>query len=229
MRLRHQFLDVGVGGTHGNDTDRLAALFPANQVRVFEVLLELLLALAIFGLLAVMSYGGLRTVLDQQAHTDAEAERLAALQKTYLIMQRDIEQTVPRPVRDEFGDVQLALAGSNVLQLTRGGWSNPAGHARSTLQRVGYAREDLNLVRYVWPALDRAQDSEPLQQQLAGHIEHMELRYLDASNEWQLQWPKDEASNPADAPPPKDLPKAVEVRIEHEHYGPLVWLFQLPY
>lgn len=192
-------------------------------------LLELLLALAIFSLLAAMSYGGLRSVLDQQAHTEAEAERLAGLQKTYLIMQRDIEQTMPRPVRDEYGDALGPLMGSDVLQLTRGGWSNPAGHARSTLQRVGYVFEDQHLVRYVWPALDRAQDSEPLQQQLAGHIEHMELRYLDASNEWQLQWPKDEAATAADAPPPQDLPKAVEVRIEHEHYGPLVWLFQLPY
>ena len=192
-------------------------------------LLELLLALAIFSLLAVMSYGGLRSVLDQQAHTEAAAERLAGLQKTYLILQRDIEQTMPRPVRDEYGDALAPLTGSHVLQLTRGGWSNPAGHARSTLQRVGYVYEDQHLVRYVWPALDRAQDSEPLQQQLAGHIEHMELRYLDASNEWQLQWPKDEAATTAGAPPPRDLPKAVEVRIEHEHYGPLVWLFQLPY
>ncbi len=191
-------------------------------------LLELLVALAIFGLLAVMSYGGLRTVLDQQAHTEAEADRLAVLQKTYLIMQRDIEQAVPRPVRDEYGETLAPLAGSYVLQLTRGGWSNPAGHARSTLQRVGYAYEDQHLVRYVWPALDRAQDSEPLQQQLAGNIEYMELRYLDASNEWQLEWPQTDVTAAA-SPPPMDLPKAVEVKIEHEHYGPLVWLFQLPY
>jgi len=191
-------------------------------------LLELLLALAIFGLLAAMSYGGLRTVLDQQAHTDAAAERLAGLQKTYLIMQRDIEQTVPRSVRNEYGDTLVPLEGSHVLQLTRGGWSNPVGYARSNMQRVGYAYEDQHLVRYVWPVLDRAQDTEPLQQQLAGHIESLELRYLNANNEWQLEWPKAAASAVASAPL-QDLPKAVEVKIEHEHYGPLVWLFKLPY
>ena len=42
-------------------------------------LLELLIALAIFGLLSVMSYSGLTTVLDQHARTDAAADRLGEL------------------------------------------------------------------------------------------------------------------------------------------------------
>ncbi len=59
-------------------------------------LLELLIALAIFGLLSVMSYSGLKSVLDQHAGTDEAADRLGELQKLYLVMQRDIEQIVPR-------------------------------------------------------------------------------------------------------------------------------------
>ncbi|MGB5440345.1 MAG: prepilin-type N-terminal cleavage/methylation domain-containing protein, partial [Gammaproteobacteria bacterium] len=59
---------------------------PATRsgVRGFT-LLEMLVALAIFSLLAVMSYGGLAAVLEQQFRTEAEAERLAALQKAYLV------------------------------------------------------------------------------------------------------------------------------------------------
>ena len=102
-------------------------------------LLELLVALAIFGLLAAMSYSGLHAVLQQQLYTEQAAERLGALQKLYLIMQRDIEQIVARTVRDEFGDAQLPVVGGDALQFTRGGWRNPAGRQRSTLQRVGYA------------------------------------------------------------------------------------------
>ena len=143
-------------------------------------LLELLVALAIFGLLAAMSYSGLWTVLEQQSHTEQAADRLAELQKMYLIMQRDIEQVVPRTVRDEFGDEQLPLIGGDTLRLTRGGWRNPAGRQRSTLQRIGYAYEEQQLVRYSWSVLDRAQDSEPLKLPLSEDVERMGLRYLES-------------------------------------------------
>jgi general secretion pathway protein J len=145
----------------------------------------------------------------------------------YLIMQRDIEQIVPRTVRDEYGDTQQPLVGGDALQLTRGGWRNPAGRQRSTLQRVGYAYDDEQLVRYTWSVLDRAQDSEPLQQPLIEDVENMQLRYLDGNDEWQEQWPDAVADiDAADTLPA--LPKAVEVTIEHKTFGTLVWLFQLP-
>jgi general secretion pathway protein J len=194
-------------------------------------LLELLVALAIFGLLAAMSYSGLQAVLEQQSYTEQAADRLGALQKLYLIMQRDIEQIVARTVRDEYGDVQQPLVGGDALQFTRGGWRNPAGRQRSTLQRVGYAYDDEQLVRYTWSVLDRAQDSEALQQPLIEDVERMQLRYLDRNDEWREQWPDADAGANADADPEDlllALPKAIEVTIEHNRLGPIVWLFQLP-
>ena len=202
---------------------------PGPAVSDGFTLLELLVALAIFGLLAAMSYGGLHAVLEQQSHTEQAAERLGALQKLYLIMQRDIEQVVARTVRDEFGDVQPPLVGGDALQFTRGGWRNPAGRQRSTLQRVGYAYDDEQLLRYTWSVLDRAQDSEALQQPLIEDVERMQLRYLDRNDDWQEQWPAADAGSESD---PEDLlqmlPKAIEVTIEHKTFGELVWLFQLP-
>ena len=190
-------------------------------------LLELLVALAIFSLIAVMSYNGLKVVLNTQAATEIQADALAEMQKVYLLMQRDIEQVVPRPIRDEYGDEQPALTGDDALQLTRGGWSNPAGRLRSSLQRVGYAFEDRNLVRYSWAVLDRAQDSEPGRQVLVGDIEEMTIRYLAANNEWQERWPNPLAVAEVNAPA-TGLPRAVEVTLEHERFGPLIWLFRLP-
>ena len=195
-------------------------------------LLELLVALAIYGLLAAMSYGGLQAVLNQQWHTEQAADRLGELQKMYLLMQRDIEQLVPRLVRNEFGDLQQPLVGDDSLRLTRGGWRNPAGRQRSTLQRVGYAYEEQQLVRYAWSVLDRAQDSEPLKQPLTEDVERMQLRYLDGNDVWKEQWPDtsgfvgtDVAADRTELP---ELPKALEVTIEHKTFGTLVWLFQLP-
>ncbi len=204
----------------------MSSTFSAPGTRGFT-LLEMLIALSIFGLLAVMSYGGLSSVLEQQFRTGVEADRLAELQKTYLIMQRDIEQVVSRPIRDEFGEELAPLVGDQALQLTRGGWSNPLGHPRSTLQRVAWYREDQQLRRYVWQVLDRAQDSLPLEQLLMENIEHLQFRYLLADDDWKEQWPTP-IQNPDPDATPAVLPAAVEVTIEHEHYGPLVWLFRLP-
>ena len=190
-------------------------------------LLELLVALAIFGLLATMSYSGLQTVMTQQSLTAVAADRLSELQKLYLVMQRDIEQVVLRPIRDEYGDVQPALLGGETLQLTRAGWRNPTGRQRSALQRVAYAYEEQQLVRYTWSVLDRAQDSEPLVQPLSEAVEQLQIRYLGADGEWKEQWPDAETvANPAIET--AALPRVVEVTIEHEMYGPVVWLFQLP-
>lgn len=191
-------------------------------------LLELLIALSIFSVLAVLAYGGLGTVLDQQRLTEENAERLGDLQKTYLIIQRDIEQAVPRPVRDEFGDARASLTGgAGGLELSRGGWRNPLDRPRSTLQRIGYSLEDQQLVRHSWLVLDRAQDSEPLHQLLAGDITGFSLRYLDGNNSWQEQWPVD---NPGADPETVilKLPRAVEVTLEHEYFGEIRWLFRMP-
>ena len=185
------------------------------------------MALAIFGLLATMSYSGLRVVMTQQSGTELAADQLSELQKLYLVMQRDIEQVVERSIRDEYGDQQPPLIGAETLQLTRAGWRNPVGRQRSNLQRVGYALEDQQLLRYTWAVLDRAQDSEPLVQLLTEAVEQMQIRYLAVDNEWKEQWPDTETrADPAIAPSP--LPRVVEVTVEHEMYGPIVWLFQLP-
>ena len=202
-----------------------------GQVRGFT-LLELLIALAIFGLLSVMSYSGLKTVMDQHAQTDEAADRLVEMQKLYLVMQRDLEQIVPRTIRGEYGDIQPAFAGSEVMEFTRGGWSNPLAQPRSSLQRVGYAFEDEELVRYRWQVLDRAQDSQPLKQPLTAAVSNMTVRYLSPTNEWSASWPDVAALTAAavagSGALPDDLPRAVEVTLEHDRFGELVWLFRVP-
>ncbi|HSC47386.1 MAG TPA: type II secretion system minor pseudopilin GspJ, partial [Gammaproteobacteria bacterium] len=121
-------------------------------------LLELLVAIAIFAVLAVMAYGGLNSVIRQREQNDTAMLRLKQLQQAMAIMTRDFAQMAPRPVRDQLGGVHCALsAGPNnvpPIEFTRGGWTNPLGVIRSTQQRVAYALEDGTLVRYTWPELD---------------------------------------------------------------------------
>jgi len=182
-------------------------------------LIELLVALAIFAVLSLLAYGGLASVLDGSELIGARSARLGALQRTVTRLVDDLNQAGTRPVRDAFGDPLPALAAgagaTPALELTRGGWPNPTGQPRSSLQRVGYDLVDRTLVRRVWPVLDRAPNSVPLEQRLLDGVTAIELRFRgDRQGRWESAWP------PADAAPGHSaLPLAVEVTLEVEGFG----------
>lgn len=187
-------------------------------------LLELLVALAIFAILAVMAYRGLDVVLAADRTAQAQAQRLATLQAVYRLMGRDIEQTAARSIRDQFGDRQPALLGdSSALELSRTGRRNPAHLPRSRIQRIGYQLGDDRLVRSGWAVLDRAQDAEPARSDVLEQVDELGFRYLDRKQGWQTHWPieNDDASR-------LTLPMAVEVTLNLKDFGQVVWLFRVP-
>ncbi len=180
-------------------------------------LIELLVATAVFAILGMLAYSGLNTVLETRAHVTEEAERLKALQLSMSFMQRDIEQTVNRPVRDKYGDEHeaLKLGAQPLISLTHAGWRNPAGLTRSQLQRVAYDVEDDELIRGVWTQLDGIDVEDFVQTRLLDEVEDIEIRVLDESGEWHEDWP------PSDSPPDEEtaLPLAVEIQLTLESWG----------
>lgn len=191
-------------------------------------LLELLVAIGIFALLAAMAYGGLNNVMTARKVTTQHAERLSQLQMAFLWLGRDIEQTVDRPIRDEYAEVQPAMLGVETgryqLELTRTGWRNPAGRTRSNLQRVAYGLRDGNLLRVYWAVLDRAQDSQPLESVLLDGVEKLELRFLSETGQWQDSWPSSLLGQATSVTPPR----AVEVTLETKAEGRITRLFRVP-
>lgn len=188
-------------------------------------LLELIVALAVFGVVSVLAYGGLRTVLDARAATDAMGERLAEIQTAIHLLGRDIEQTVARPIRDDYGDTQPALSGATAgrlrLELTRTGLTNPTDEPRPALRRVGYALEEDTLQRLTWRALDRPPESEARTDPLLTRVESFELRFLDEEAAWHEAWPPLTGMEAT----PERLPVAVEVVLELEDMGRITRLF----
>ena len=197
-------------------------------------LLELLVAVGVFAVMSVMAYGGLKAVLDSREQTDAQAKRLAAVQLTFMRLERDIEQMTARRIRDEYGnEIASLLAVSDrdaVVEFTHAGWSNPRNFPRSHLQRVGYTLKDKQLLRAYWLVLDRAQDSKPIQAVTLDEVKSMEWRFLDNAGNWQTQWPAAAAAT-VQAPPAQtssELPRAVEVTLELDDLGRLTRLFSVP-
>lgn len=195
-------------------------------------LIELLVALAIFAVIVVMAYGGLNTVLQVHSHLEQQGTQLAQLQIAFTWLERDLEQIIDRPIRDEYGDKQPAIQGTlHQLELTRAGWRNPAQQPRSTLQRVAYQLEDKILWRSYWQMLDRAQDSRPLKVDLSSNITELKLRYLDSRLQWHEQWPPAAVLETPAAESNNQLQptlKAIEVTVTVVRWGQLTRLFRVP-
>lgn len=189
-------------------------------------LLELLVALGIFGIMSVMAYGGLASVIDTRDQVSKSMERLADLQRAVHRMQADIESAQQRPVRDEFGDLRAALLwdpSQHGLELTRGGWRNPLTLPRSSMERVAYFLEEDRLMRRSWRVLDRAQDSAVIDTELLDQVEDLRIRFLAEGDEWQEAWPPPNIIQ--DNPP---LPRAVEIIIETRDWQDIRLLLRLP-
>ena len=189
-------------------------------------LLELVVVLAIFGIVAVMAYGGLNNVLKARVAIEDNLRRVSGLQRAYLRMREDFQQLQPRAVRDEFGEAQSAVLGRREegVEIVHGGWRNPAGHPRSQLQRVRWFVEDEQLIRGHYRYLDRAPRSEPERLRVLDDVERMRLRYLDGNREWQPQWPPELRSDP-DARGDPTPPLAIEVTLETDQWGTMTFLF----
>lgn len=192
-------------------------------------LLELLVAMAILGIVGALALGGLSVVATQQSIASRQMSELAQLQRTMRLLTSDLGQAQPRYVRDELGlskELPLLADGRSefLLRMTRGGWRNPAGLPRGSLQRVQYRFEDGTLYRDYWPVLDRTLGMEPRSEELLTDLETVEFSFLDDANEWHEEWPPLQLVGDVAAPPPR----AARVRIESPGWGELERLIEVP-
>ncbi|KPK39871.1 MAG: hypothetical protein AMJ69_04405 [Gammaproteobacteria bacterium SG8_47] len=190
-------------------------------------LLELMVAIAVFAVMSVLAYGGLSAVTNTREHTDRETGRMAELQQAFLILQRDVQQAVERDIRDQYGDRQPAMRGTELgdvrLELSRAGYRNPAAQARAAIVRVGYRLKDETLERLSWSALDRGIEAEPNVSRLVEQVDALDIRYLGADEQWVDDWPPQQGQGAVQV-----LPLAVEVTLDLKDWGPIKRLFVVP-
>ena len=125
-------------------------------------LVEVLVAVLVFSVLAASAYGALdglsRAAIDQREHAGA----LAELQLTMARLDADLRQLTHRATRNPLGQLEPPLSGS-----TRGpdrharGWGNPSTLKRSDLQRFGWQYDNSVLSRLTWAVTDPSASSAP--------------------------------------------------------------------
>lgn len=191
---------------------------PTNRTNGFT-LIEVIIAMSIFAIVAILSYTGLQSVINSKTITEASLDRLQELQTTMLTLSTDMQQLTARDAHDSLRTILPKLTTQNteyIVSFTRSGWRNPANRTRSTLQRVAYIKDEDKLIRRYWSHVDRADDDLFVDRELINNIEDLELRYLDSENEWHDDWP---TANALASGAATELPKAVEITLKMSDWG----------
>ena len=199
-------------------------------------LIELLVALFIAAIIFAMGYGAINQALKSHDTLKEQQARILDLQTAVRLMEQDLVQAAPRPVRQPIGSgEQGAFIGAPpdtqpLLVLTRAGWANPAGVQRPALQRVAYFLENKTLRREYWNVLDPTQTSTTVKRDLMQNVKSVALRYLDLNRQWQPQWPGP-TSCPTCTGTDQALmsrPLAVEITLDTEDWGKIVRVIEVP-
>lgn len=176
-------------------------------------LLEMVVAIGIFAVIAAISYGTLNNFLDARAHIAEENRQIRALQTVFVLLEQDLRYAVARSVRNGYGDVEPAFVASPQDGLADGEWlrltttqPSPEGIGSPRVSRVAWRLNDGELSRVTWRVLDRDIDSQERRRSLLAGIESIGFKFFsfDADQE-----PKTE-SEWADG---SGLPAGVEVTI----------------
>ncbi len=196
-------------------------------------LVELLVAMFITAILFAMGYGAMNQAISNREGIQKQQQRLTDVQRAMRLMVQDFAQAAPRPVRDAIGGATDPAFKSGtptgvLVTLTRGGWSNPAGVQRPTLQRVQYVFADGTLRRENFPVLDAVADVKPRERPLLADVRSVKLRYLADGGQWVEVWPPPQ-STPNAKQRDRLLPNAVEVTLELTDWGKLVRIIEVAY
>ncbi len=182
-------------------------------------LIEALVALMLFGLIAAAGAAVLSVSIDNRFSVRSATDRTAGLQRTRSLLKADLGQATSRRTRDRNGEPHpLALAGATapgdpVLIVTRAGWSNVGGAGRSSLQRVEYRLVGDRLERRVSPFLDGSRPGPP--QLLLSGVTDLTVTFVQEGRETPAPTPGATGSPP----------DAVRLDLTLAGYGRLTQLF----
>ncbi len=184
-------------------------------------LIEVLTALLVLSLLALMSYRGLSAVLDAREHVRGETDKWRAVAAFFVRFERDVELASPRGVRFGAGVAPPWSGDATAERDARLEFSRFASaEGVDTARRIGYRlNEKQEIELWVWPGLDIAPDTVPARYPILTGVKVFELKYLNSALAWVDAWPVSSADPP--------IPRAVRLRIVLASEEEIVRIFAL--
>ena len=181
-------------------------------------LVEMLIALAIFGMLTAAGVTLLTLTVRTQETSERLLDELGAIRRSGALLTADLGQAAARTRRDRDGRPVQAFIGSGgdqalLMALVRRG-GDDEDSPQGPLQRVEYRLNEGRLERLAFGHVDG--EAQAVTVPLLAGVRQLRLRYRDDEGGWRETW------DPTD---PTRLPRAVELVSDTEDHGTVRQLF----
>lgn len=190
-------------------------------------LIEILIALAVFAILASITSSTLYYAFNTRTRVNEQSERLSALQLAISIVQQDISQTAERAIRgNDMRLFPIFIGRPDYVEFTRDGDVNPGSiEKRSTLKRIALVCQNDSLLRRTWDTLDPFDRNTHADKVLISHLSDCHFGYLNQSLQVFPEWRADAVNQDQNK---ESLPKAIQVNLNVKKLGELNLLFTIP-
>ncbi len=187
-------------------------------------LIEVMIALSVFAVIAALSSGVMYHVFDIRGRVAKQANQLGELQFALTLIEHDTIQFIPRTVRTENAHIFSAFTGTHqYMEFTRGGQVNPKGLAlRSTLKRVAFLCKDKQLIRRSWNVLDTLNRRDYEDKVLLSNLDACSFFYVSRNHQVMPEW---RAYKMDQNQRMEFVPSAIQIIINPAGWGKMTFLF----
>ena len=156
-------------------------------------LLEVLVAISILALIAVLGYRAIAALTDSETRLTAEATHWRTLDLFFARLEGDLRQAMPRPARlsDALAPAWVGSAdatGNSLLEFSRAG-PEFALEPDSAGQRLAYRLRNGVIEVLYWASYDRPRGLDPTPYTLLDGVTNFQLTYLTQGGTWADTWP----------------------------------------
>ncbi len=184
-------------------------------------LIEILVSIAIFAMIAVASTAILSNVIGASEESQDAIVELEQIQRAMMVFEQDIYQAVARPVRIAGQDNNRVFLGGlgefesldDGFGFVRTGWHNPQWRLpRSNMQSVAYRlNQDQQLERLHTIFVDSMAGTEPKIRILLEGITGFNVEYAKLNSRQEVTWDNEYEG--------EQLPQGIAVEITSESFG----------
>lgn len=181
-------------------------------------LIELMVALAIFSVLGILSFRAIDAATVSRDRLSSESRRWQEITRFLQLTETQLLQIVARPV----------VAGMPASSLLVGPANNGADYfqfsflkldgARNSVRRIGYRFDKSQIILLRWPGVDA--DVNPTEDVVLEQVKDLRLSFITDDGRTSTIWP----AQPASANP---LPLGIEIQLEVTDGGTLRRLIAL--
>ena len=171
-------------------------------------LIEVIVAVAIFGIMASIIFPTLFQFLDMRERVEKKHNEVSGLQKTFLFLANDMRYAVNRLSKDEYGEAAkttLSLGENGLIEFVTL-YPDMGMQGLNVPRRVRWQLEDGVLQRIQYPVMDPESDTRSMLQLLLEDVENVEIdvsHVEDGRDNTDNKWTEKAR-----------LPDLVEIRIE---------------